>query len=370
VYAPEGEEDEQDDEGMSGDLWVYPDMLNMARPKCLVPGLLYSGTSALIFGPSDALKSFLAIDIACSIATNTPWHGVPVVGGSVLYVSTEGAAGVGAVRIPAWMDAHNIPATRRSSIALLSRALALDDLREVDALIKRVRWEHSCGGGEWLPEGEDDSSLALVVVDIFGGSMAGSEVTDETARRWVAGVNKIIRECGATVLTVAHSGWSDHSRARMHSHFWGSFDTRIKAERPKGSMTTILRVNRHKDAESSGTWTFRMEQVPAPGGASTLVPRLVGGVQAEPRPNVSGKESLALQALADTVAAHGRAITAPNFPACPVVEIDRWRAACEDKLTDSTTTDTRARIFRRFRDSLVDKGLVGQIDGFAWEISQ
>jgi hypothetical protein len=156
----------------------------------------------------------------------------------------------------------------------------------------------------------------------------------------------------------------------MHSHFWGSFDTRIRVERPKGTLTTTLRIDRHKDADSSGTWTFHIEQVPAPGGATTLVPRLVGGAEAKRRPRVSDKERVALRALADTVAAHGRTITTPNFPACPVVEIDRWRAACEDELTDSTSSDTRARTFRRFRDSLVEKGLVGQLDGFAWEISQ
>jgi hypothetical protein len=169
----EPDDEEEDVEGPFAGLRVYSEMLRMAGPKWAVQGLLQSGTSALLFGRSDALKSFLAVDIGCSIATDTPWHGAPVIPGGVLYVSTEGGAGVGALRIPAWMDAHNIPPEARKAIALYPHAVALDDPATIDGLIDRVRWEHRGGGGDWLPESENDSSLGLLIVDIFGGSMAG-----------------------------------------------------------------------------------------------------------------------------------------------------------------------------------------------------
>ena len=118
-----------------------------------------------------------------------------------------------------------------------------------------------------------------------------------------------------------------------------------------------------------GVGSCRMAKVPTPGAATTLVPRLVAGVSTERRTRVSGKEHIALEALRRAVTTHaGRRITAPNFPACPVVEIEQWRAVCEHELTDSGSSETRGRTFRRFRDTLVEKGLVGQIDGFAWVV--
>ncbi len=65
--------------------------------------------------------------------------------------------------------------------------------------------------------------------------MSGSEIEDKTARASVHGIQRIIRETGVSILTVAHTGWQDDTRARMHTHFWGSFDTRLKVARQQGS---------------------------------------------------------------------------------------------------------------------------------------
>jgi hypothetical protein len=47
-------------------------------------------------------------------------------------------------------------------------------------------------------------------------------------------------------------------RMRGHSHLWGSFDTRLAIEGDKEALTTIMRVNRHKDHDSKGAWAFKL----------------------------------------------------------------------------------------------------------------
>jgi hypothetical protein len=352
----------------------YSEMINLPDPQWLIEGVIMEETSALMFGKSNSFKSFLAIDMACSVATGHyqgDWHGHKIVDGwPVLYVATEGALGVAKQRIPGWMQAHGIPEDMRSGIALYPQEIALDDDNAVNDLLR------SCAINSAIREETTDwnnpsFAFKMVVIDIFGASMMGPETSDETARAWVRNINRIKREMRCAVLTVAHTGWADETRARMHTHFWGSFDTRMKAEGDKDSRTTVLTIDRHKDADSTGEWGFRLEVVDTPTGGTTLVPRLEGGVKIEKRKRISGKTLVAMQALDEALAENGRRVTSPNLPSCNVVEIEKWRAMCDRHgLTDSDDSDTQARTFRRHRDALMAKDLIRQFDGFVWKADQ
>ena len=309
------------------ELWSYASMLLLDEPSWTVGGLIQHSTSALLFGKSNAFKSFMAVDIACSVATGTPWHGCEVAQGAVIYVATEGARGLAKQRIPGWMEHHGIPHDRRNGVFVIPAEVAIDTPQGVADLIETIDeiYDH-------LPDDGSCDHIALVVLDIFGSTMNGSEIEDTTARAWVQGVNRLMRERDCAVLTVAHTGWADDSRARMHTHFWGSFDTRLKAEGDKDALTATLRVERHKDADSAGSWGFRMERATAPDGSSTLVPVLADDVDQRPKRRVSGKSLVALQALDDALA-HAAAEDddavggAEDRPVQPLEEPPRERAA-------------------------------------------
>lgn len=348
----------------------YADMVDLLDPEWLIEGLIMEETSVLMFGKSNSFKSFLAVDIACTVATcfDLEWHGQRITDRwPVLYVATEGALGVAKQRIPGWMDAHNIPESLRDDIALYPQEIALDDDKAVDALIRSAAiWTDKDGSENWS---DPTYAFKLIVIDIFGASMIGPETSDETARAWVRNINRIKREVRCAVLTVAHTGWADETRARMHTHFWGSFDTRLKVVGDKESLTTVLSVDRHKDADSSGQWGFRMEVVPTPCGKTTLIPRLCDEVQTGQKRRVSGKPAVALQALSEALIEHGRTVAGPNYPACPVVSIGQWRAMCDRHgLTDSDNTETKRRTFNRAKDALIEKGLVKQFDERVWTV--
>ena len=295
----------------------YTAMRSMPTPDWLVQGVLQERTAALLFGKSNTFKSFLAIDLALSVATGRSWHGTEVGSGKVLYIATEGANGVGRIRIPGWYEARGVPEGDRGNAFLWPREVCLDSEAQVDDLIKSLN-------ASIYGEG-----FSLVVADIFGGTMFGSETKDETARAWVAGVQGLIRESGVAVLTVAHTGWADETRARMHTHFWGSFDTRLKAEGDKKALQTVLSVDRHKDADSMGTWGFEMRTALGPDGVETLVPELSDAVDIKPRKRVSGKTLVALQALDDALAQYGTRRTMEGLPSCKVVSMCDWRKMCD-----------------------------------------
>ena len=93
-------------------------------------------------------------------------------------------------------------------------------------------------------------------------------------------------------------------------------------------------------------------------------------VQKGQKRRVSGKPAVALQALSEALIDHGRTIAGPNYPACPVVTRDQWRAMCDRHgLTDSTNTETQRKAFDRAKTALIEKGLVRQFDDHVWKVS-
>ncbi|MAU53984.1 MAG: hypothetical protein CMN17_16800 [Roseovarius sp.] len=351
----------------------YQDMISLPDPEWLIEGLIVEQTSALLFGRSNSFKSFLGVDIACSVGTghlHGSWHGAAIMdGGPVLYVATEGALGVAKQRIPGWYEAHEIPEKdRQDAVTLYPQEIALDDDNAVNDLLRSCAI--NCATREGNADWHDPSfAFKLVVIDIFGASMMGPETSDETARAWVRNINRIMREMKCAVLTIAHTGWADETRARMHTHFWGSFDTRLKAEGDKDSLTTVLSVDRHKDADSSGEWGFRMDKVTLPSCQTTLVPRLCDEVEVKQKRRVSGKPAVALQALSEALIDKGRTIAGPNYPSRPVVTLEEWRTMCQRHgLTDSDSRDTQRKTFNRAKTTLIERGLVKQFDNHAWKV--
>lgn len=350
----------------------YQDMLGLPDPHWLVEGLIQEETSALLFGQSNSFKSFLAIDIACSIATGDlhgGWHGHDICDGwDVLYVATEGSRGVAKQRVPGWYKAHNIPEDRRDGLDLYPKEIALDDDNAVKDLLRScaIRTVEADRGDDWH---DPSHAYKLVVIDIFGASMMGPETSDETARAWVRNINRIMREMRCAVLTIAHTGWAEQQRARMHTHFWGSFDTRLIAEGDRDSLTTVLKVDRHKDADSTGEWGFRLEKVELDDGKSTLVPRLCDNVATTQKRRVSGKPAIALQALSEALIDKGRTLSGPSYPSCPVVSIEDWKAMCaRHGLTSAETSEAMRKAFNRAKETLMTKGMVKQFDDHVWKI--
>lgn len=341
-------------------VWSYDDMLALPDPEWLIEGVLAKRTSALGFGRSNSFKSFvLGVDMGCALATGRTFHGAKVAGPChVIYIATEGAHGVAKQRIPGWMDAHGIPDHLRHNIHVIPDEVMLDRKEWVDALIEVAR------GLPGLP--------ALIIVDIFGASMSGPETSDETARAWVRNVNRIMREVGCAVLTIAHTGWADESRARMHTHFWGSFDTRLKAEGDKDARTTVLTVDRHKDADSAGRWGFALDVVDTPTGGTTLVPRLSDEVKVavkDRKSRGSEKPDTALQALSEALIDGGKTLAGPHYPSRPVVSLTDWKAMCvAHGITGSDKPDAIEKAFTRAKDKLIKAGKVRQFGAYAWKV--
>lgn len=175
-------------------------------PDPLIHGLLDRGSVALLAGKFGTYKSFLALDWACHVATGRAWAGhdvdeaVPVV-----YIAAEGQVGIKR-RVRGWRDKHldggQLPP---GALTVIPQRVVLETDRDGKAtahLRELVEIVRHLGAG-------------LVVFDTL--SKSRSSRTDENSNSDNAAlmslVIELVKATGATVLLVAHTGYSgEHTR--------------------------------------------------------------------------------------------------------------------------------------------------------------
>lgn len=339
-------------------LLSYEEMMREALTKWAIKDVWPARSKTVIFGQSDSFKSFIAVDIACSVATGREWHGHSVQKMPVVYIANEGAGAVGRKRIPAWMAAHDIPRHERRDIYLVKAEAILPDEKSMASLVAGIR--------AIIPEGEDFG----IIIDVLRGTMTGSENDDEAAHAWTKAAEFLI-EGGATILTLTHSPYGDDGRMRGSSHLWGSFDTRLQVTGDKDNMSAVLKVNRHKDADSGGEWGFKLEEhsIDEAPGETSLVPRLDGEVKTK-SPRLSTAAKFAYETLIETMLDFGQIPpTSGQIPRnVKAVTLNQWG----DKYASRTGGDmgdkhsTERRAFFRAKSVLYEAKLIGISKPYVW----
>src|SRR5216683_2634569 len=89
-------------------LCSFGDLVNSPPAPWMVRGVLREQSVSLLYGRRGCYKSFVALDLAASLATGIPWQGHPIpTSGLVIYVAGEGGGGM-VQRARAWAEFHQI----------------------------------------------------------------------------------------------------------------------------------------------------------------------------------------------------------------------------------------------------------------------
>lgn len=197
-----------------------------------------------LYGPPGVGKSFIAIDMACSVAAGGFWQGRKVKEGYVLYVSAEGGSGIGK-RVKAWSISRGVEA-RDIRVAWLTESVPVNaDSEGMDTLLERIE--------------EADERPSLVIIDTLARCFDGDENQQEDMGRFVAGVDRLRRGFDATVIVVHHTRL-DGDRERGNTAFRGAADTMLSVERRHGKL--MLVCNKQKDAEDFDPIELKLKSVP------------------------------------------------------------------------------------------------------------
>ncbi len=305
------------EEGQCGRFqWAEDFCQNAALEDDLIEGYIPASSVGVLFGDSEAYKSFLLIDIAGHIATGQAWRGCPVKPGKVLFIAGEGGNGL-RTRIKAWFERHQQP-MRNFAISVVP--LELCDPKNVDLLVSEIR---SFIGDEKV------SFIALDTLNTHFG--AGDENATADMTRFRLGVLKLSQATGATVAISHHCGHSDKTRSRGNISLHNGIDWEFRLER-SGDYTTLTGT-KTKDRPTPPPLSWMLAQQPLPWADKQGRP--INGAVLEPvecqatsrtdrtdrTDRTTGKTRIALNALKTALIQDGtdeRGVVA--------VDEDQWRA--------------------------------------------
>lgn len=216
-------------------------LLALPEPEPLVSQTFNRGALVMLAGAPKSGKSFVALDLACCIATGTPWHGRDVASGRVLYIAGEGVEGMRS-RLPAWRHHHGIaepiPDDR---LAIVAGAPALDNPAHMAHL------------------GALSADYDLVVVDTLARSSGAlDENRTADANQMVTALDGLrSRMARGSILVVHHTGKASGASPRGSSAFTGAVDVLYLATTPRpDSDITALSRTLNKDGPTEDGLTF------------------------------------------------------------------------------------------------------------------
>ena len=220
------------------------EMTRLKPPTWLIKNILPSGGLCGLYGPPGVMKSFVAADIALSVAAGGTWQGNPVSQGFPLYVCAEGSAGMGK-RINGWCAYRKVKPSKVQGAWLTESVPVYADSDGMARVIERIE------EADFVPD--------LIVIDTLARCFDGDENQQADMGRFVAGVDRLRKEFDATVIVVHHTRL-DGDRERGNTAFRGAADTMLSLANKKGKL--ILTCNKQKDAEEFEPIELRTKAMP------------------------------------------------------------------------------------------------------------
>jgi hypothetical protein len=239
-------------------------MSEIPEPSWLIDNLLPVDSYAMLYAPPSSYKTFVALDMALSVASGWPVDPVHEVArqGDVLYITSEGRSALFR-RAEAWA-AHHAGGMPVSSFYLADPVPGIEEL-DAELLIENALNANSDG-------------YKMIVLDTVARSMQGQdENSSQAATMFTAMVEKLMKGLGGSVLAVHHTGKNKDNGPRGSSAFLGDVDVAYSVEPAAGKDEALMAKLTQTKVKDGEAWTqpriVRMHKHTVfPGNVSTLVP--------------------------------------------------------------------------------------------------
>lgn len=300
---------------------------DLKAPSWVIKGVLEQDSLAVTFGEPGHGKSFLAMDMAASIATGTDWHGHRTTPGAVFYIAGEGQNGL-ARRFKAWEIARGV-SLKDAPLAISSTPIGLDDPESAVKVKEAVT-----AMAEQLQQ-----APALIVVDTLARNFAGDENSTKDMNTFVRAMDYLRRDWDASILIVHHTGKDTTKGARGSSVLKAAIDCEYSATMDENKVIA-LQSHKMKEGELPPLMAFRLEGVKLPivdedlNDLWSCAPVLMDSDYQPPKRGSQGagkNQTMALACLAELYRAHqGRLEDGGQDPETALVSIEDWRKSCEE----------------------------------------
>ena len=305
--------------------------IDPSPPKWLIDDLLVEYSMAALVAPSYTGKSFLAVDIACSVASGISFHGRSVEKGAVMYVVGEGRYGIRR-RVEAFCRDRGVNMTRKTTPLHFSKqGVNFRDPSSISAMRKDLR---------------KVKDVKLIIIDTLARSFGGgNENAPQDMGEFIQACDDIMHEFEATVLIVHHTGKDSSAGARGHSSLFGALDTCMTLKKIS-QHDILLHCEKQKDAPEFDDIQFCF--VTLSGDDETPVLQRVETSNRPKKLKLGINEQLAIDTYME--ATEGRPIQCR-------LHLDEWRPYFEKRHTGDTNKQ-KNDAFSRARRDLVSRGLM------------
>jgi hypothetical protein len=329
--------------------------------KDFVQGVLVEGSAAMVFGDSNAGKTFWTADLSLHVATGREWNGRRVEQGCVIYCVLEGSSGF-RNRVAAWKRKHGLERTSIPFAVIELPLNLLDPEADTPRLIATVKAVAARLG----------LTVKLVVIDTLSRALAGgNESGSEDMGALVKNMDAIRTETAACVLFIHHSGKDAAKGARGWSGLRGAIDTEIEVVADEGSGIATATVEKQREMRKGDAFAFRLETVVLGQNrhgedVTTCVVEPAEGLPPAKGPRLSGDQLAALRVLEAEIVDRGQSGQAGTPPGTVSVPEDLWRERFYLRCKPGASQDTKKRAFRRAADVLQQLGKVAADAGRVW----
>jgi hypothetical protein len=222
--------------------------LELHAPEWLVFGVLEKNSLGILYGDTGAGKSFIAIDLAASIASGREWFGKAARQGVVIYLLGEGQAGV-ARRVKAWTIARGVSLDK----APLFFSLHPANLTDPDSIAIVSLAVQSLA--------DEVGDPVLFIIDTWSRSLVGGDEnsTSDTTTA-IALLDRLRSPYRAAALVVHHTGHSDKSRIRGSIALKASADFEYRIDRSDEGILTMS-CTKSKDTAPIDPISFTLSSV-------------------------------------------------------------------------------------------------------------
>ena len=223
------------------------DCLALPPRSWLVEGLIPEEAMVVMFGKPGSAKSLLAVALACSVATGSPWMGRQTSKGLAIYVAGEGRSGL-PYRVAAWEQKNSTKAP--FALELMPgdfNFFRTGDTADLIATIKTVSQVNK------LP-------AKSIVFDTLSNAIPGQdENLQSVISHTAAGCDRIISETGATVIFIHHPSKSNPNELRGNTVLEARADTVLQVK--KNGVNGSMIVKKQRDGEDTRRYAFQLRQV-------------------------------------------------------------------------------------------------------------
>lgn len=339
----------------------FEQIQSVSDAQDFVQGVLTSRSASVVYGESNAGKTFWATDLALHVAAGKSWNKNRVEKGAVIYCVLEGSMGF-RNRVAAWRDAFAdgedvLFASIESGINLLNPDA------DTPKLINTIR--HAAA--------TLDVNVALVVIDTLSRALAGgNENSPEDMGSLVVNMDNIRAATGAHVMFIHHSGKDAAKGARGHSLLRAAVDTEIEVIAEEGTARKTATTVKQRELAKGVVFEFSLSVVTIGKNrygeeVTTCLVQPSGNENATPASRkMSGDISRALELLTDILASAGQTGHSGTPLDTASVPEQWWRERFYDSAKAGAEEEAKRKAFRRAADALVEKHIVGMGNRRVW----